>query len=286
MDDGKEVKCLKCGNIWVTRAKKKAICTVGTCKSTKVIITETGEKYNLKSAFVTEQEKARAEKVREPFDELRAEFEDSDDPSKEEKSSSFDVLFEKDGKTPKATDQGIKDIFKGLPKPSPVLVSTIQNISVMPARLFGAYWLMSQEEAEIIASTAIPIFKELGLRIDKINARYLFVGAILLYIVPRLIQAWLARRAARTGEAPPEMVDLTGAEVGNPENNYDQVRKVAQGIASRSKLRKEVDKQVQEFKENYGDSLDEFGNDKFADRRGIKKPQGKAKNENRETTKE
>ncbi|MHA2238052.1 MAG: hypothetical protein ACXAB2_06750 [Candidatus Hodarchaeales archaeon] len=275
MDDGTEVKCLKCGNIWVTRAKKKAICTVGSCKSTKVIVTDTGEKYNLKSAFVTEQEKARAEKVREPFEELKTELEESDEKFKEEKGDIFSVLFEKDGKTPKATDQGIKDVFKGLPKPSPVLVSTVQNLSVMPARLFGAYWLMSQEEAEIIAGAAIPIFRELGLRVDKISARWLFLGAILMYILPRLLQAWFARRAARSGDSMPPEVDFSQAEVGNVDKNFEELNKVAHGIASRSKIRKAVDEQVAEFRRDYGDSLDEQGNDQFKDRRSIRKPQDK-----------
>jgi hypothetical protein len=280
VEEGTQVKCSQCGNVWTTRAKKKAICTNTSCKSTKVIVTETGEKYNKKSSFIDEKEKKRAERVREPFEDLKAEFDESDEQGEDQKASLFDVLFDKDGKTPKASDEGMKDIFKGLPKPSPVLVSTVQNISTMPARIFGAHWLMSQEEAEMIAGAAIPIFKELGLRIDRISPRILFLGAIGMYIIPRLLQTWLQRRAARDGTEEPEMVDLTGARVGEPETNYENFQRQAQGVASRSNLRKAVDEQVAQFQRDYGDSLDEEGNDKFKDRRSIRKPQDKAKNKN------
>lgn len=245
------VQCQVCGRIWATRAEKKAICTNAKCKSTKVIIVATGEKYNVKDPFIQKQEQITAEKMRVkpkgkgiPYTEQM--------PTQDEV---IDVLFEEDGKTPKIDQKEFLQIFKDLPKPSPQIIAICQNLSYPLTEVLGPHWMMAPEQAEFIAAAAMQVLNEQGVKLGGIPGHWVLVAAIAIYVVPNLLinlYDYLYKPKEAGGGVSP-----SPPPVSPP---------------TQTPVAAEIEHQFEEFAEVYHESLNPDGSDKYADRRGIKKP--------------
>ncbi len=262
------VKCLVCGHVWQTRARKKAICTGkdsdGThCKSTKVIVIATGIPYSKTDPFILKQRKeshAKAKKMKirldeEPITEL---IEDPLDTRQttQSKKEVLDLLFEDDGLTPKIDASELSSLFKGLPTPSPELTVIIQNLSVLPARTLGPHWFMAPEQAQFICSAALQLLADQGYKVGKIKSEYIFIAAIGAWLIPNLIIT-IMDYFVRPKEPTPTPAPIPQAQ------KIDLVDKHAQHV-------KEIIDQPRET--DLGGALDDDGQDRYADRRTITKP--------------
>lgn len=173
-------------------------------------------------------------------------------------------LFGKDGKTPKITPE-LKAVFAGLPKPSPILTANIQQLSMLPARYLGMHWLMSKEEAEMIASSAVALAKDAGIKLIDLPPATLLAVAFGLYAGTRAIPhvvAWLFpdKKPSDPDFTVPEPVDTPFTQY--PEEDFAPVPK--EGLP--------VEEQTPDkFARSYGKSLDEEGRDKYAKDRGFNK---------------
>lgn len=265
-DEGTEVYCELCNRNWVTRAKKKAVCTNKDCKSTKIRRRDNDEKFNQTTDFIKSQSKT-AEKMTTPLKEFVAE--QSASPIEEFEQSEKKVLqqlFEKDGRTPKTEFEEVGSLLANLPKPSPYLVSSVQNLSLIPARIFGAQWIMAPEEAELIAASMIPVLKEIGINVNKLDPKISLAIALGMYALPRLIVMFFSKKGGEI--EPPEQSETSETVIPSPSRDFGTPPPTNKPITHAEK----TEAQFEEFKELYSSSLDEQGKDLYASQRGIKKP--------------
>lgn len=270
VSNGTVVTCVKCGNEWTTRAKKKAVCTNRKCKSQQVNIKATGVRYHARGQFIDTLEDQQARQILEEGAEnlkesMKIEVDKKPIAEKEIKGDDLlSSLFGKDGKTPKITPE-LKAVFAGLPKPSPILTANIQQLSMLPARYLGMHWLMSKEEAEMIASATVAVAKDAGLKLIDLPPATLLAVAFGLYAGTRAIPHVIGYLFP---DKKPSDPDFTVPEpVGAPSTHYPEEEFAAVP---------EQDLPVEELKpdkfaRSYGDSLDEHGRDKYASDRGFSK---------------
>jgi len=263
--DGTPVYCQKCGRQWTTRAQKKAICTNKDCKSTRIYRSADNTRFNETSDFIAARTKT-AEKMTAPLQQFAKE-QSAEEPagmSAEEKTYIKD-LFQDDGKTPKVEPSGIKSILEGLPKPSDFLVSSVQNLSLFPARILGAHWIMSREEAEMIASAAIPALKEVGINLNQLDPKWALAAAFAIYALPKALITFFG---APQSDEPPTPPDVREESTEFRDSQFSPPPHVRKPITHREK----VESEFEDFRDKYGGSLDEAGRDLHADARSIKKP--------------
>lgn len=201
--------------------------------------------------------------------------EQSASPIEEFESSEKKVLqslFEKDGRTPKTEFEEVGSLLANLPKPSPYLVSSVQNLSLIPARIFGAQWIMAPEEAELIAASMIPVLKEIGINVNKLDPKISLAIALGMYALPRLIVMFFSKkgegsRISKQSEPPGEDAHSEPV-IPSPSRDFGTPPSPTKPITHAEK----TEAQFEEFRELYSSSLDEQGKDLYSSQRSIKKP--------------
>lgn len=259
--EGTEVYCAKCGRSWTTHAKKKAVCTNKDCKSIKIHRVADDSRYNETTDFIRARTNT-AKKMKAPLEQFVKE--ESAEPVSEFQDSEKKILkdlFQEDGRTPKMEIEGVGSLLAGLPKPSPYLVSSVQNFSLIPARLLGIQWIMADEEAELIAGSLIPVLKELGINVNKLDPKISLAIALGIYALPRVLVMLFG------GGAQPDMSSTEGRPVQRSTEDTGTPPPKNSPITHAEK----VEAEFEQFRQYYGDSLDEEGKDKYKNKRGIKK---------------
>jgi hypothetical protein len=174
-------------------------------------------------------------------------------------------LFEADGTTPKMSQEGLPDLLGGMPQASPFLVSSVQNLSILPARILGNHWIMSEEEASMIAGALIPVLKEMGISVTQLDPKLALAVTIGIYALPKIIVTILSRRGARTPSDQPYQ------EVSTREHSSGK-SEVRPRPKTAFTAKEATEAQYEEFREKYAASLDEEGKDLFPEKRTIQKP--------------
>ena len=117
----------------------------------------------------------------------------------------------------------------------------------------------------MIATAAIPALKEVGININKLDPKWGLALTVGIYALPKLLMTFFP--SPETNPPPPSSATPKPRTM-HYEGTIDDPPPKNSPITHAE----HVEAQHEEFKELYSESLNPDGSDKYANRRGIKKP--------------